>query len=154
MKNHKAAGIFFVMLALFLMMAGTGLCEEKEGYNYISVEEFKSRLDAGDHENGKMAIVTTQTEEEYATGYIEAAYPTFARPLIFPWHYSKLDPFMEMVKDTDEDIIIICPRGHSGAERPFDYFEKNGIAKERMLLLKDGQEAFNMAYPDYVTYPN
>ncbi len=153
-KFQKAALLFIVMMGVSLMLAGAGVCEEKEGYNYISVQEFKTRMDAGDHENRKMAIVTTQTEEEYATGYIEAAYPTYARPLIFPWHYSRLDPFLEMVRDTSEDIILICPRGHSGAERPFDYFSKNGISEDRMLILKDGQEAFNAAFPDDVSYLN
>lgn len=154
MKFQKTAGLFIFVLAAFFMMAGTGVCDEKEGYNYISVDEFKARMDAGEHENGLMAIVTTQTEEEYASGHIKAAYPTYARPLIFPWHYSRMDPFMELVQDTDEDIILICPRGHSGAERPFDYFKRNGIAEERMFILKDGQEAFNRAYPDNVTYGN
>ncbi len=155
MNFKKVFGLLILVLAVtVLALAGTGLCDEKEGYNYISVEEFKARMDAGDREKGLMAIVTTQTEEEYASGHIKEAFPTFARPLIFPWHYSRLDPFLEKVMDTSEDIILICPRGHSGAERPFDYFKREGIAEERMFILKDGQEAFNAAYPDAVSYGN
>jgi thiosulfate/3-mercaptopyruvate sulfurtransferase len=110
-------------------------------------------MDAGDHENGSMVITTSQTEKEYATGYIDAAYPTYARPLKTDADFAKLNPFLEKIKHTDADVILICPRGASGAERPYDYFKKNGIEENRLLILEGGQEAFNKAYPRDVTYP-
>jgi len=51
------------------------------------------------------------------------------------------------------DVALICPRGASGAERPYDYFKKHGIEERRLQILEGGQEAFNKAYPDDVTYP-
>jgi thiosulfate/3-mercaptopyruvate sulfurtransferase len=153
MKIQRTTGLLVAVTAvLVLFMAGNGECR-KQGYNYISVQEFKARLDAGDHENGSMAVMTSQTEKEYATGYIKAAYPTYARPLKSDSDFAKLDPFLEKVKNTAEDIVIICPRGKSGAERPYDYFKKNGIAESRLLMLEGGQEAFNEAYPEDVIYP-
>ncbi len=153
MKIQRHAGLMTVLAAvLVLFLADSGECR-KQGYNYISVQEFKARLDAGDHENGSMAVMTSQTEEEYATGYIQAAYPTYARPLKSDSDFAKLDPFLEKIKNTTEDIVIICPRGKSGAERPYDYFKKNGTAESRLLILEGGQEAFNKAYPEDVTYP-
>jgi len=146
--------VFLTALAivLVLLLASTGMCRKK-GYNYISVQEVKARMDAGDHENGSMVITTSQTEKEYKTGYIKAAYPTFARPLKTDADFAKLVPLLNKVKDTSEDIVFICPRGKSGAERPYDYFKKNGINENRLLILEGGQTAFNKAYPKDVTYP-
>lgn len=146
--------VFFTLMAaaLALIMAGTGICGNS-GYNYISVQEFKARLDAGDHENGSLAIMTSQTEEEYKTGHIKAAYPTYARPLKTDADFAKLIPFLKKVKDTNEDIVFICPAGKSGAERPYDYFKKNGVNEKRLMILKGGQGAFNKAYPEDVSYP-
>jgi thiosulfate/3-mercaptopyruvate sulfurtransferase len=141
------------LLVISLAAAGFGECAEGK-YNYITIEQFKARLDAGDHEKGKMAIVTTQTPKEYATGYLKAAYATFARPLESGEDFAKLDPFLEKVRNTTEDIILICPRGKSGAERPFDYFAKKGVSPERMLILKDGMETYTKAYPNDVLYGN
>jgi rhodanese-related sulfurtransferase len=151
MKIRNSVLFIFMFTALLLVFA---VSAHAQGFNYITVEEFKARLDAGDHENGKMAIVTTQTQEEYTSGHLKAAYPTFARPLKSDADFAKLHPFMELVKDTDSDIVLICPRGKSGAELPYNYFKENGISEDRMLILRDGQEAFNKAFPDYVSYGN
>lgn len=153
MTLQQRVGLLSVVaVVLVLLLASTGMCR-KSGYNYITVDEVKARLDAGDHKNGSMAITTSQTEKEYKTGYIKAAHPTFARPLKTDADFAKLIPFLNKVKDTNEDIVFICPRGHSGAERPYDYFKKNGVSEKRLLIMEGGQSAFNKAYPNDVTYP-
>lgn len=152
--TFKQRSVFLTAVAIVLVMflTSTGMCE-KSGYNYISVQEMKARMDAGEHENGSLAIMTSQTEKEYKTGCIQAAYPTYARPLKTDADYAKLVPFLNKVKDTNEDIVFICPRGKGGAERPYDYFKKNGVDEKRLMILKGGQTAFNKAYPKDVTYP-
>lgn len=153
MKVQRHIGLMTVMAAvLSLFLAGNGECR-KDGYNYISIPDFKARMDAGDHENGSMVITTSQTEKEYATGCIKAAHPTFARPLKTDADFAKLNPFLEKIKNSDADVVLICPRGKSGAERPYDYFKKHGIDDSRLFILEGGQEAFNKAYPEDVTYP-
>lgn len=152
MKLRKKSGILIAAVIMVMFLTSTGMCQ-KSGYRYISVQDMKVRMDAGDHENGSLAIMTSQTEKEYKTGYIKAAYPTYARPLKTDADYAKLIPFLNKVKNTNEDIIFICPRGKSGAERPYDYFKKNGFDEKRLMILKGGQEAFNKAYPKDVTFP-
>jgi rhodanese-related sulfurtransferase len=151
MRNRKLYGLLFTLLAVIFLITSTGECR-KSGYNYISVSELKARMDAGDHTSGTLVLVTTQTEKEYAEGHIPAAYPTYARPLKSEADIAKLNPFLEKIKSTKEDVILICPRGHSGAEIPFDYFKKNGIATDRMLILDGGAEAYTKAYPNDVAY--
>lgn len=152
MRLQKRAGILFIVSLVLALFLASPAMSKKAGYNYISVEDVKVRLDAGDHENGSMAITTSQTEKEYKTGHIKAAFPTYARPLKTEADFSKLIPFLNQVKDTKEDIVFICPRGKSGAERPYDFFRKNGVSEERLMIMEGGQAAFNKAYPDYVTY--
>ena len=78
MQTKHVCG-FCVALLLMTLVVAAGVAQAAD-YNYISVADFKARMDAGDHENGKMAIMTSQTEEEYATGHLKAAFATFARP--------------------------------------------------------------------------
>lgn len=152
-KNfRKVFRLVLLALAISVFTVAGQVCAGS--FNYISVDEFKARMDAGDHDSGAMAIVTTQTEEEYSSGHLKAAYPTFSRPLKAQSDFEKLYPFMELVKESDSDIVIICPRGRGGAEIPYRYFVEHGIAEDRLLILKDGQEAFNRAYPDDVSYGN
>lgn len=151
-SQGKIVLLAIAAIALVLSVATSGMCR-KDGYNYITVEEVKKHLDAGDFENGSMIITTSQTEKEYKTGYLEIAYPTFSRPLKTDEDFAKLEPFYNKVKDTDADIVFICPRGHSGAERPYDYFKKKGVSENRLFVMEGGQEAFNKAFPEAVTYP-
>ena len=103
MKIQRNAGLMTVLAAvLVLFLADSGECR-KQGYNYISVQEFKARLDAGAHENGSMAVMTSQTEEENATGQIQAANPTYDTPLKSDSDFAKLDPFLEKIKNTTEE---------------------------------------------------
>lgn len=147
----KAGFLTAAAVVLVMFLSSSAMC--KDSYNYITVHELKARIDAGDHENGTLAIMTSQTEEEYKTGYIKAAYPTFSRPLKTDADYAKLVPFFNKVKDTNEEIVFICPRGKSGATRPYDYFKQNGVDEKRLIVLKGGQAAFNKAYPKDVSHP-
>jgi thiosulfate/3-mercaptopyruvate sulfurtransferase len=142
--------ILCLTFALSLTLASIAVAKD---YNYISPQELKIRLDAGEIEKGTMVMFSTQTEKEYATGYLPTAIQTFARPLESETDFRKLDPVLAKVKDTTEDIIIICPRGGSGATRPFDYFKQNGINPDRLLVLTKGQEAYNKAFPMDVFKP-
>jgi len=144
---------YLILCMTFAMSLALTSIAVANNYNYISPQELKVRLDAGEIEKGTMMMFSTQMEKEYATGYLPAAIQTFARPLESEADYRKLDPVLEKVKGTEEDIIIICPRGGSGATRPFDYFKQNGINPDRLLILTKGQEAYNKAFPKDVVKP-
>ena len=146
--QRKISLVTVVSITLLLLLASSGMCR-----NYITVEEVKARIDAGDVEKGLLVITTAQTEKEYKTGYIKEAIPTFARPLKSDADFAKLIPVLNKVKDSDADIVFICPRGKSGATRPYDYFKKNGVSEDRMMVMEGGQGAFNKAFPESVSYP-
>jgi len=139
-------------LTFALSLTLTSLVMAKD-YNYISPQEFKARLDTGDVEQGKMMVFSTQNHKEFASGYLPAAVQTFARPLESEADYRKLDIVLARALKTTEDIVVICPRGGSGATRPYDYLEKNGIDSTRLFVLTKGQEAYNKVFPRDVVKP-
>ena len=141
-----------LVIAMVLSMFVTHFAVAADNYNYISIEQLKARLDAGDYAKGSLSIVTTQTDKEYASGHLKEAIATFARPLESDADFAKLDPFLKKIKGSSEDVVVISPRGKSGAERPYDYFVKSGVAEKRLLILKGGQEAYTKAYPNDVAY--
>ncbi|SFI27555.1 3-mercaptopyruvate sulfurtransferase SseA, contains two rhodanese domains [Tindallia magadiensis] len=150
-KQMKLLGCVFLLLITSFMTA----CNDNgqsESYNYISAEDLKARIEAGDVESGKMVMIDSQTEEEFRESHLEGAIATFARPLESDEDFAKLDPALAKLQETDADIIILCPGGGSGATRPFDYFAENGIDEERMLILQDGVSNYVNTFPeDYLT---
>lgn len=141
---------YFILCLVFTLSLSLTSIGVAKDYNYISPQDLKVRLDAGEIEKGKMIMISSQTDEEYASGHLAEAIPTFARPLKSEADYQKLDAVMAQIQTTDTDIILICPRGKSGATLPFDYFEEKGIDSNRMLILTGGQEAYNKAFPQNV----
>lgn len=142
--------IFCLTFAMSLTLASIVGAKD---YNYISPQELKVRIDAGDVEQGKLMIFSTQNQKEFASGYLPVAIQTFARPLESEDDYRKLDIVLARAKVTTEDIIVICPRGGSGATRPYDYLQKNGIDTQRLFILTKGQEAYNKVYPEDIVKP-
>ncbi len=98
-------------------------------------------------------VFSTQNPKEFASGYLPVAVQTFARPLESEDDYRKLEIVLARAKATTEDIVVICPRGGSGATRPYDYLQKNGIDPSRLFVLTKGQEAYNKAFPGDVVKP-
>lgn len=122
-----------------------------ENYNYISPEDVKAHIDAGDVESGAVLMVSSQTEEELAVSHMKGKLITNnARPLKTVDDYAKLEPSYEIIKDTDAPVILICPGGKSGATRQFDYFVAKGIDADRLMILENGQGNFSEQYPEYV----
>jgi thiosulfate/3-mercaptopyruvate sulfurtransferase len=124
-----------------------------KSYNQISPQELKTRMDSGDIVNGKLMVFSTQNPQEFSTGYLPQAIQTFARPLETEEDYRKLDIILARAQKTTEDIVVICPRGGSGATRPYDYLEKNGIDSKRLFVLTKGQETYNKVFPGDVVKP-
>jgi thiosulfate/3-mercaptopyruvate sulfurtransferase len=142
--------ILCLTFVLSLILTSTVIAKD---YNYISPQEFKARLAAGDVDQGKLLVFSTQNHKEFSSGYLPVAIQTFSRPLESEDDYRKLDIVLARAKATTEDIVVICPRGGSGATRSYDYLQKNGIDAGRMFILTKGQEAYNQVFPDDVVKP-
>ena len=148
----KALLIGLLLAVTVGLLIGCGVNEDEEAYNYISNDELVERLDNGDIDNGSMIMVSSQTEEEWESGHLPDAIPTHARPLETDEDYAKLDDALALIEDGDMDVILVCPGGGSGATRPFDYFEENGVDTDRMYILSGGQGQMNEDHPDYVVF--
>jgi len=142
--------ILCLTLALSLTLTSAVIAKD---YNQISPQELKARMEAGDIVNGKLMVFSTQNPKEFSSGYLPQAIQTFARPLETEEDYRKLDIVLARALKTTEDIVVICPRGGSGATRPYDYLEKNGVDSKRLFVLTKGQGGYNKVFPNDVVKP-
>lgn len=111
---------------------------------YISAAEVKQMID----ENRSMVLVDIQTEEDFNRHHIAGATPTYAFPAKSTSDRLKLAPVAMRLHDTDETVVIVCPRGGGGAKNAYSYLLESGIAEERLFILTQGQAGWS--YPELV----
>ena len=127
----------FSLLLAILLIPGISLADDGT-YNYISAADLETRL------NAKLPthIVDIQVEEEFAQHHIKGATATYAYPVKSDDDRAKLDHIVGQIKDDNDPVVIVCPRGAGGAKRTYDYLLQQGISAERLLILEKGQEGW------------
>ena len=103
-------------------------------YNYISAADLHERIAS----ESPMIIVDILPAEQYAEGHIKGAIETNAYPVKTEEEKTRLAQLLPKIKESTDDVVIICPRGAGGAKRTFQYYQENGIAKDRLLILEKG----------------
>ncbi|MBS4026042.1 MAG: rhodanese-like domain-containing protein [Clostridia bacterium] len=132
-----------ILVLLFAGLAGCGLnqVKEKEGYNYISAEELKGKLEAKE----ELILLDILVEEEYVKGHIAGSIATYAYPVQSEKEKAKLAAVVPLLKDSKLPVIVICPGGGGGATRTVDFLVGQGIANERLIILSRGFNAWPYA---------
>ena len=113
-----------------------------EGYKYISPSDLKNRIKSAD----QVFLLDIQVEKEYSEHHIVNAFPTYAYPVETADDRAKLKPVLDKIRNSKEDIIIICPRGAGGAKRTYEYLKAEGIVSNRLFILEKGQSGW--LYPE------
>jgi rhodanese-related sulfurtransferase len=122
-----------LLLALVLFGATPALA-----YNYVGQREFRQWL-----ENGKaVAIVDILPAADFEKGHFPGAIETNAYPVKSDEDRRKLDGAVADLAATDQDIVIVCPRGGGGAKSTFDFLKGQGIAEQRLFILEKGAEGW------------
>lgn len=111
---------------------------EESEFTYYTAEQLKQSIEA----NKSITIVDIQVEEEFNQHHIKGAIPTYAYPVKTEEEKVKLDPVLPELKDSENPIIIVCPGGKNGAQRTYQYFLENEIAKDRLFILENGQSGW------------
>jgi len=111
-------------------------------YNYISPETVQSNIE----NNVQMLIVDIQVEDEFIQHHIKGSMPTYAYPAKSESDTEKLDIAFQKQKETDEPLVIVCPRGAGGAKRSYDYLRQKGVAEDKLLILEKGMGGW--PYPE------
>ena len=115
-----------------------------ESYNYISAFDLKKRIESG----AQVFLLDIQVEKEYSKHHIVNTFATYAYPVESIGDRAKLKSALGKIRNSKEDIIIICPRGAGGAKRTYDYLQAEGIVSNRLYILEKGQSGW--PYPELI----
>ena len=122
-----------LILTLLLM---TALCVPAQagGYNYVSPEQVKDWMSSGT----PVSIVDIQVREEFDAHHLKGAIPTYSYPVKSDAEKAMLDGTVDVLKEDNTRIVVVCPRGKGGAKRCYDYMADRGIDRDRLLILEQG----------------
>jgi rhodanese-related sulfurtransferase len=124
---------------VFLMFLGTNLAFAA---NMLKAEDFKKWLDSGK----QVIIVDIQPAKEYEQHHFKGSIETNAFPAKTDEERARLDKAIEKAKASKDDVVIVCPRGRSGAQNTYDYMKSKGIEEKRLYILEGG--VANWPYKD------
>lgn len=102
--------------------------------NKVKPDVFKQWL-----ENKKsMIIVDIQPANEFEQQHFEGSIETNAFPAKTDEEKARLNKAIERIKASKDDVVIICPRGRSGAMNTYEYLKSKGVDEKRLYILEGG----------------
>jgi rhodanese-related sulfurtransferase len=102
--------------------------------NYISPDELKLMI----QQQKDVIIVDIQPANEFEQHYLKGAIETNAFPAKSPDEKQRLDKTLPAINSSTAPVVIICPRGGSGAKNSYEYLQVRGVPENRLLILDGG----------------
>ena len=116
-------------LALSLITATAALAA-----NYIEPQELKELLD----KKKPVILVDIQPAADFEKQHLPGSIETNAFPAAKDEEKARLDKALTVIKASKDPVVVICPRGKSGAKNSYNYLESKGISEDRMQILEGG----------------
>lgn len=116
-------------LSLTLLSATTVLAA-----NYIEPQELKELLD----KKQPVILVDIQPAADFEKQHLPGSIETNAFPAARDEEKARLDKALAVIKASADPVVVLCPRGKSGAKNSYNYLESKGVPEERMQILEDG----------------
>lgn len=126
------------MVLLVLLLIGCAATAMAGDYNYVEQDQFKQWLEKGK----SMTIVDIQVPAEFQKRHFPGSLETNAYPVKTADDKQKLDQILTKLSATQNDVVVVCPRGGGGAKNTFDYLKGKGIDEKRLLILKEGMQGW------------
>ncbi len=102
--------------------------------NYLKPEELKKWLETGK----KVIIVDIQPHDEFVKRHIKGSIETNAFPANTDELKKRLDKALPVINKSNDPVVIVCPRGKSGAKNAYDYLKSKGVPESRLYILEGG----------------
>ena len=102
--------------------------------NYIEPEELKQAF----QQKQDLIIVDIQPAPEFEQHHFAGSIETNAFPAKTYEEKKRLDKALPVIQASKALVIVVCPRGKSGAKNSYDYLVSQGVSEERMQILGDG----------------
>jgi rhodanese-related sulfurtransferase len=116
-------------LTFTLLTAGSALAA-----NFIESDELKKLLD----QKQELILVDIQPAVDFEKQHLPGSIETNAFPAKTAEEKARLDKVLPIISQSKAPVIVICPRGKSGAKNSYDYLLSKGVPAERMKILEDG----------------
>lgn len=126
-----------IMLFLLLLIS-IAVTAMADGYNYVEPDQFKQWLERGKD----ISIVDIQVPAEFQKHHFNGSMETNAYPVKAADDKQKLDKVLLKLSETQNDVVVVCPRGGGGAKNTFDYLKEKGINEKRIFILKEGMQGW------------
>lgn len=120
---------FTAALILTLSTASAALAA-----NYIEPQELKELLD----KKQPVILVDIQPAADFEKQHIVGSIETNAFPAKSDEEKARLDKTLPIIKASKDPVVVVCPRGKSGAKNSYEYLMKQGVAEDRLQILEGG----------------
>ena len=116
-------------LAFTLLTAGPALAT-----NYIAPANLKKMLDA----KQEVILVDIQPAADFAKHHLPGSIETNAFPAKSDEEKARLNKTLPAINASKAQVIVLCPRGKSGAKNSYEYLQSKGVPETRLQILEGG----------------
>ena len=128
----KTKKIFSLAGVLVLLTASLAMGEDE--YKYMDPADLKIRLDT----DVPTILVDIQKKNAYLEHHFYGSIRTYAYPARTELDTQSLVQAVNLYEQTQNDIVIIGPRGGKASKRTQDFLVSRGIPVEKIYILKGG----------------
>jgi rhodanese-related sulfurtransferase len=122
-----------VFWVVFLLITGAATLATSS-VSYIDRDRFMQYLE----EKRPVCMVDIQEKNDYLRHHFYGALSTNAYPVKSEQDKIRLESIITEVKKTNNPVVIIGPRGTYASERAYTFLVAQGIASQRLAILKKG----------------
>ncbi|WP_277058015.1 rhodanese-like domain-containing protein [Trichlorobacter lovleyi] len=102
--------------------------------NYIEPQELKELFD----KKKPVILVDIQPATDFEVQHLPGSIETNAFPAKTDEEKARLDKALTVIKASKDPVVVVCPRGKSGAKNSYQYLESKGVPEDRMQILEGG----------------
>lgn len=102
--------------------------------NYIEPQALKELLD----EKKPVVLVDIQPAADFAKQHLPGSIETNAFPAKTAEETARLDKALAVIGVSADPVVVVCPRGKSGANNSYEYLKSKGVPEDRMTILQGG----------------
>jgi rhodanese-related sulfurtransferase len=127
-KGENMKKLLGVMVLLLIMVGPAAAA------GTVKAEVFKEWLRSGK----PVLIVDIQPAGDYEMQHFKGSLETNAFPAKTDEEKKRLDGALGKARSSKDPVLIVCPRGRSGANNTYEYLKASGIPDDRLFILEGG----------------
>lgn len=120
-----------ILAVLLLLIAAT---TSALAANYVDADELKQWWEAGK----QPVIVDIQPAADFEKHHFKGAIETNAFPAKSDEEKQRLDKALPLIQGNDLPVVVVCPKGKTGAKNSYLYLVSKGVNEDRMYILDGG----------------